>query len=391
MARNLQRKELIRVSGIRACYGSDRLMSVVHKFTSTHIPLLAYRDDGAFEGVLTVDATLQAPKHNPSALVRTFLLTPPEITNDVSPIEALRLMRDLRLYTLPIVDNKQKVIGLLRAKILLKKLLQNPHLALRLTEALPVKTVITISESESVGHAFQLFAKHKISRLICVDKNNKVKGVVTKRDIALAFLSSSSRQRFSTRSSYKNYSFDVEQIKRNKNGLAPYMTPISNVAREGMDTLSIIHSILDHKYNSMVTVDASGRPQAIYSMRTILDTALKLISRAPYLLAIISKLPNELGVMEKEIVLKSILKTASWIHKQHPVTLIHMSNNVVRSKEHRVILFEVRLTIKTDSTYYAKHKNRDFVLATKGALREIKKQIFRSGKMKRHPKSLDGY
>lgn len=94
MARNLQKKELIRVSGIRSCYGSDRLMSVVHKFTSTHIPLLVYRDDGAFEGVLTVVATVLAPKHNPSALVRTFLLTPPRITNEVSPIEALRLMRD---------------------------------------------------------------------------------------------------------------------------------------------------------------------------------------------------------------------------------------------------------------------------------------------------------
>jgi len=375
---------LARVFGMRSCYASDRLVSVVQKFKNSHTPLIAYRDDGIFEGILTVDAALFAHKHNPSTLVRPLLSIPPTISNDTPPVEVLRLMKDSRLYTLPIVDTKKNVIGLVSAKKILKKLIQNPHLATRLVESMPIRKVITIPESESIGYAFQMFAKHNISRLICVDKRNKIRGIVTKRDILLPFFSPSSRQRFSTRSSATNYSFDIEQIKRNKDGLASYVSPISKTIHEGVDGLSIIQTILNHKYNSIVTVDNLHRPQTIYSMRYILDTVVRLISQAPYLLTIISKLPKEISAVEKDIVFRNILRVASWINKQQPIKLVHMSNNVVRSKEGKVTLFEVRITIKTGSTYYAKHKNRDFVQATKVALREIKKQVSKSRQLKKH-------
>lgn len=374
------RQEIVQTFGIRSCYGSDRLMSVIRKFTSTHTPLLVYRDDGMFEGILTLDAALLAHKHNPSTLVRTLVVSPPEISSDAPLVEIIRLMRDTHLYTLPILDSKRKVIGLANAKTMLKRIIQNQHLAMTLVEKMSIRSVITVPEDETVGYAFQLFTKHNISRLIVVDKNNKTRGVVTKRDILLSFFSPTSRQRFSTRSSPKNYSFDTEQLKRNKGKLSSFISPLSGKPHESVNGLSIVQAVLNHKHNFIVVVDENDHPQALYSMRNILDTVVKIVARAPYLLTIISKLPDEISATEKEMVSKEILKIAAWINKQQPVKLVHFSNNVVHTKEHRVTQFEARLTIKTNSTYYAKHKDRDFIRATKEALREIKRQISTSGK-----------
>lgn len=360
------------------CSANNNLSSIINRFPNTHTPLFAYGDNKEFMGLLTVRNTLLNRRYNPLTLIRSCLISPPKLSIDSSVDEILRSMSSLKLYTLPVFDDKGNVAGIVKAKTMLKDLIKSQIFAETMIENVPRRSVITIPDGSSIGDAFQKFSKHTISRLVVVDKNNKIKGIVTKRDILSPYLSSTKRQRFSTRSHPKNYSFDTEQIKRDHQPLMKYVSPILDVFDETTDTYLAIQNLLESAYNSVILVDKERVPRFIITTKDVLKTAVKITTKAPYLLTIVSKLPNELSPAEKNKVNQDLKKIALWVNKQKNFQLMRFASKVTYSPERKPVLFEVKLKITTDSaSYFAQNKNRDFLQATQEAIKQVKKQVRR--------------
>lgn len=361
------------------CGVNSKLSSVINRFPNTHTPLFAYEDNKEFVGLLTVRNTLLNRRHNPSTLIRSCLINPPKLLTDTSTGEILRLMSSLKLYTLPVFDEKGNVAGVVKAKKMLKNLMKNQIFTETMVENVPKRTVITIPEKSTVGDAFQIFSKHTISRLVVVDKNNKVKGVVTKRDILSLYFAPTKHQRFSTSSHQKNYSFDTEQIKRDHQPLMKYVSPILDVIDEKTDTYEAIHNLLDSSYNSIILVDKERKPRFIITTKDVLKTAVRIITKTPYLLTIVSNLPEEISPAEKKEVNKKLGRIASRINKQQNLQLVRFTTKIVFSPEMEPILFIANLKITTDtSSYFAQNKNRDFMESFREVNNQIRKQLRRT-------------
>jgi len=360
------------------CDASNKLSSIINRFPNTHTPLFAYENDKEFAGLLTLHNTLFKQRYNPSTLIRSRLLKPPQLLNNTSISEILQSMGSLKLYTLPIFDDNGKIVGIVKAKPILKNLILKQIFTETMVENVPKRTVVTILEKSTVGDAFQMFSQHALSRLIVVDKNNKIKGVVTKRDILSPYLNPTKHQRFSTRSHQKNYSFDIEQVKRDHQPLMNYVSPILKMFDEKIDTSEAIHNLLDSSYNSIILVSKERKPRFIITMKDVLKTAVKITTKTPYLLTIISNLPQGINPAEKKEVNKKLASIASRINKQQRVQLVRFTTKIVFSPERKPILFITNLKITTDkSSYFAKNKNRDFMESLGGVINQVKKQLRR--------------
>lgn len=360
------------------CIANSNLSSITNRFPNTHTPLFAYGDNKEFMGLLTAHNIFRNRRYNPLMLIRSCLISPPKLSIDTSVDEILRLMSSLKLYTLPVFDDIGNVSGIIKVKAILKDLFKNDIFAETVIDNVTKRPVITISENSNIGDAFQRFSKHAISRLVVVGKNKKLKGVVTKRDILSLYLSQTKRQRFSTRSHPKNYSFDTEQIKRDHQPLMKYVSPILDVLDETTDTYLAIRKLLESTYNSVILVDKERVPRFTITTKDVLKTAVKITTKVPYLLTIVSNLPSELSQAEKNKVNQDLRKISLWINKQQNHQLMRFSSKVIYSPERKPVLFIVKLKITTDSgSYFAQNKDRDFLQATKEVIKQVEKQVRR--------------
>ncbi|MDH4219396.1 MAG: IMP dehydrogenase [Candidatus Aminicenantes bacterium] len=93
-------------------------------------------------------------------------------------IEAKEVMKKYRISGLPITDENNKLMGILTNRdIRFETRLNLP------VEKVMTKDLITVPLGTSLEEAEQLFHKHKIEKLLMVDENFHLKGLITYKDI----------------------------------------------------------------------------------------------------------------------------------------------------------------------------------------------------------------
>ena len=98
--------------------------------------------------------------------------------------DALELMKEHSIGGIPIIDENGKLTGIITNRDLrFEKKLNKP-----VREIMTSENIVTASEGTTLDQAEQILQKHKIEKLPVVDKQNKLKGLITFRDIQKIFL-----------------------------------------------------------------------------------------------------------------------------------------------------------------------------------------------------------
>jgi IMP dehydrogenase len=92
--------------------------------------------------------------------------------------EAKEVMKKFGISGLPIVDENNKLVGILTNR----DIRFETRLNLSIEEAM-TKKLITVPLGTSLEEAEKLFHKHKIEKILMVDKDNYLKGLITYKDI----------------------------------------------------------------------------------------------------------------------------------------------------------------------------------------------------------------
>lgn len=131
--------------------------------------------------------------------VRDRMSSPPvTITPDTPFQDALKLMRERRFRRLPVVDRKEKLVGIVSERDLLYA---SPSPATSLSvwelnyllsklkvEEIMTRNVITTTPDTPIEDAARLIVDNKIGGLPVVDEKNRVVGVITETDIFRTFV-----------------------------------------------------------------------------------------------------------------------------------------------------------------------------------------------------------
>ena len=105
--------------------------------------------------------------------------------------QVLKLAKSKNVTGFPIVVDKNKVIGIVSTLDLITLMaIGKQHLKLgELPLAIKVdKDVLTLSPSSTTKEAIKTLIKHRVGRIIVIDKENKPCGIVTRKDLVNYFI-----------------------------------------------------------------------------------------------------------------------------------------------------------------------------------------------------------
>jgi acetoin utilization protein AcuB len=131
--------------------------------------------------------------------VRDRMTTPViTLTAEVPFQEALKLMKVHKIRRIPVVDSREKLIGIVSERDLLHAA-PSPATSLNIWEMnyllsklklsdLMTKAVVTVTTGTHVQDAASLMLKHKVGGLPVVDEGHTVVGIITETDIFKAFV-----------------------------------------------------------------------------------------------------------------------------------------------------------------------------------------------------------
>jgi IMP dehydrogenase len=154
-----------------------------------------------------------------------LIMDPITLTADKTTSDAQRIMRENKIGGIPIIDHNNVLVGIITNRDLrFQKETRRP-----LSEIMTKTGLITSTEGTSLDEAEQLLQKHKVEKLPIVNKDNKLVGLITYKDIL-------------KRKSHPNASKDT--FGRLRVGAAVGVTPdildrVAALLKAGVDIISI--------------------------------------------------------------------------------------------------------------------------------------------------------
>ena len=108
-----------------------------------------------------------------------MILDPITLSEDASLFDALNLMSENKIGGIPVVNSLRKLVGIITNR----DLRFEKKLDRKVSEVMTSKNLITANEEVDLLLAEDILQKHKIEKLPVVDKDNRLIGLITFRDI----------------------------------------------------------------------------------------------------------------------------------------------------------------------------------------------------------------
>jgi len=108
-----------------------------------------------------------------------MILHPITLVADQTIGDALEIMKKYRVSGIPVIDNKNKLVGILTNR----DLRFEPNKKLKVSDLMTKEHLITAPIGTTLDQAEILLQKHKIEKLPVVDKHGTLKGLITFKDI----------------------------------------------------------------------------------------------------------------------------------------------------------------------------------------------------------------
>lgn len=108
-----------------------------------------------------------------------MIYDPITIFKENTVLDALNLMKEYKIGGIPVVDNNKTLIGIVTNRDL--RFIN--QMSKKIEEVMTKENIITTQKSANLEEATEILKNHKIEKLPVVDKNNKLIGLLTYKDI----------------------------------------------------------------------------------------------------------------------------------------------------------------------------------------------------------------
>lgn len=111
-----------------------------------------------------------------------MILNPISITPDKKVSDALAMMAEFKIGGIPVVDNENRLAGIVTNRDLRFEKSMNKLIG----EVMTKDNLVTTRQTTDLEHAAEILQQHKIEKLPVVDSENKLVGLITYKDITKA-------------------------------------------------------------------------------------------------------------------------------------------------------------------------------------------------------------
>jgi acetoin utilization protein AcuB len=265
----LKLKNIIKTEDIIKVEPGETLSSALSKLTTSHDAAFIFGKDDKFLGVINPYYCFIKSSYPANAKVEHCAFHPPRVRVDCPICKIAQLFIESKVHYLPVFDENDKFIGIISARRLLSQFLDSPIFKVKIDDFLKVKNkpLVTLYDDETVSTAVNTFKRTRVSKLVIVSKDLKLKGILSYYDL-IKYLAAP-----------KN---SIHRGERIGNKINFYQMKIKNFLKSYVLTLpveatllDILRLIIDKKIGSVVIIDDTRHPIGIITTRDLLGMMIK--------------------------------------------------------------------------------------------------------------------
>ncbi len=254
----LKENDIIKVSP------NDHLSKVLSKLSTSHDAAFVFNEEDKYMGIVSPYFTMIKTSLPGNAKVEHCLTHTAKIYLNYPLSKVCELFIQSKIHYLPVFNNEEKFLGIISARRILSYFKDQPIFKVKIEEIIRKRWqgLITVFEDDTIAQAIHLFKEKKISKLIVINDEKKLKGILSYYDLIRLMISPKHSSHHGERGSEK-ISFYNYRVKNFEKG---YVLTLSK------DRLLIeaINLIVSKKIGSVIIIDKKRRPLGIITTRDIL-------------------------------------------------------------------------------------------------------------------------
>lgn len=245
----------------------DSLSSALSKLSSSHDAAFVFEDDGHYIGVINPYYTVIKSSLPGTTKVENCLFHPPRILINDSIERIAQQMTESKIHYLPVFDDQQNFVGITSGRRILREIQKLPLAKTSVLEVSEARNggVISIYDNDTINTAMNVFKDHKISKLLVIDKNMKLQGILSYYDL-LPYLIASGRgknQEKSLNIHEKNHFMNMK-VKGYTKKTVLTVTPSTTV-------FEAINEMITRGMGSVIITDGESNPLGIVTTKDIFN------------------------------------------------------------------------------------------------------------------------
>ena len=242
----------------------DHLSHVLSKLSTSHDAAFVFDDNDKYLGVINPYFTMIKSSLPGNTKVAHCLTHTAKVYLNYPLAKVCELFIQSKIHYLPVFSNDEKFLGIISARRILSYFKDQSIFKVKVETIIKKRWqgLITVFDDDRISQAIHLFRTKKISKLVVINHEKKLKGVLSYYDLIKLMISpkySNHRgERSDDKISFYNY--------RVKNFVKSYVLTLS---KEKL-LIEVINLIINKKIGSVIIVDKERRPLGIITTRDIL-------------------------------------------------------------------------------------------------------------------------
>lgn len=242
----------------------DNLSCALSKLSSSHDAAFVFDDKNKFLGVISPYYSAIKNSYPGNTKVVNCLTHPPKIYLNYPIVKVCELFTQSKIHYLPVFSKEEKFLGIVSVRRVLSHFKDLPIFKTKIEEIIKKrwKPLITIKQESTINEALHLFKEKKFSKLVVVDYQEKLKGILTYYDIINFIISPKYKEGKGDRVGIKGsfYNLHVKTFAKSY---------VLTMTREKY-LKEVIETILSKKIGSIIIIDEKRTPIDIITSSDIL-------------------------------------------------------------------------------------------------------------------------
>ena len=255
---------VLKESNILKISPEDHLSQALARLSTSHDACFVFDSNNKYYGVINPYYCVVKSSYPGSTKVAHCLTHPPRIYINFPLTKVAELFNQSKIHYLPVFDKAEKFFGIVSARRVINHIKKLPIFSIKIKDFVQLKKLpITIHEGSSVGAALNLFKIHRFSKLIVVDKDGRLKGVLSYYDLISIMTQPRTKERRGERKGNKTRLVD-QTIKY-------YFKTYVLTLDENRALRDAIELIINKKIGSVIIIDKDKRPANIITTQDLLN------------------------------------------------------------------------------------------------------------------------
>lgn len=255
----LKENDIIKVSP------EDHLSKVLSKLSTSHDAAFVFDNNGKYIGIVSPYFTMIKSSLPANTKVQHCLTHTSKIYLNYPLSKVCELFIQSKIHYLPVFGEEDKFLGIISARRILSYFKNLSIFKVKIEGIINKrwKGLITVFEDDTITQAIHLFKTNRISKLIVINHDKKLKGVLSYYDLIKLMVSPKYSSHHGERGGNEKISFYNYRV---KNFAKSYVLTLS---KENL-IIEVINLIVNKKIGSVIIVDKDRRPLGIVTTRDIL-------------------------------------------------------------------------------------------------------------------------